>query len=90
MSSGPLWRIIVTARAEKDLKRLPLSDQARVRAAIDILAQSTRGGDRKKLKGMHDEWRLRVGRWRIRFTVDRYARAITLLHVLSRGGAYRE
>jgi mRNA-degrading endonuclease RelE of RelBE toxin-antitoxin system len=36
------------------------------------------------------EWRLRVGDWRVRFDRDDEAQAIVVLRVLPRGRAYRE
>jgi mRNA interferase RelE/StbE len=37
-----------------------------------------------------EEWRLRVGDWRVRFDRDDEARVIVVLRVLPRGRAYRE
>jgi mRNA interferase RelE/StbE len=58
--------------------------------AIDRLAAGPRYGDVRKLQGKENEWRLRVGGWRVRFRPDFRARVIFVLHVLARGGAYRE
>lgn len=90
MSDIRVWRIAVSTRAEKELLQLPRKDQGRVRAAIDRLGAGFPGGDVKKLKGRENEWRLRVGDWRIRFRPDFDERVILILHVLARGAAYRE
>jgi mRNA interferase RelE/StbE len=42
-----------------------------------------------KLKGADEEWRLRVGDWRVRFTRDS-AGLVNVLRVLPRGRAYRD
>ena len=36
------------------------------------------------------QWRLRVGDWRVRFRFNYATRTIEVLHVLSRGPAYRD
>jgi mRNA-degrading endonuclease RelE of RelBE toxin-antitoxin system len=46
-------------------------------------------GDVRKLKGAEDRWRLRVGAWRVIFTVAREGHALLILRVLPRGKAYR-
>ena len=82
------WRLQLTPRAEKDLKRLPSRDQARLREALDELVADPHHGDLKKLRGELDEWRLRVGDWRVRFRPDFEARVLVILRVLPRGTAY--
>jgi mRNA-degrading endonuclease RelE of RelBE toxin-antitoxin system len=39
---------------------------------------------------VEDEWRLRVGDWRVRFTRERDTGVIQVLRVLPRGRAYRD
>ncbi|MBM3747428.1 MAG: type II toxin-antitoxin system RelE/ParE family toxin [Acidobacteria bacterium] len=88
MIDGSLWRVVVTGRAEGELKRLTPKDQGRIRSAIDTLATGP-GGDLRKLRGREAEWRLRVGDWRVRFRIDFTARVVVVLRVLPRGSAYR-
>jgi mRNA interferase RelE/StbE len=47
-------------------------------------------GDIRKLQGSDNEWRLRVGEWRVRFAPDNDRREIVILRVLPRGRAYRD
>src|SRR5687768_7509060 len=80
----------ITERAERDLKQLPARDQARVRAALDGLTTRPPTGDIRKLQGVQDEWRLRVGDWRVRFRLSVDGRSVDVLRVLPRGRAYRD
>ena len=84
------WRIVVTSRAERDLKGLSARDQGRIRASIDSLTKFPTRGDLSKLQGRDNEWRLRVGGWRVRFELDRADRIIVVLRILPRGRAYRQ
>jgi mRNA interferase RelE/StbE len=89
VSEGQAWSLVITPRAEKDLKRLTPHDQARIRSAIDSLTAGPGHGDLKRLQGSTDEWRLRVGDWRVRFHCDLAAHSVVILRVLPRGQAYR-
>ena len=84
------WRVIITPRAERELKGLQSRDQARIREALDGLTDFPRQGDLRKLRGREEEWRLRVGDYRVRFTPDSRNRVISILRVLPRSQAYRE
>ncbi len=72
------------------MKRLDSDIQRRVHEAIIRLAETGRG-DVTKLKGTTDEYRLRVGDWRVRFTHSRAEKDATLVvfRVLHRREAYR-
>ena len=42
------------------------------------------------MRGKLNEWRLRVGDWRIRFGLDADTETVVILRVLPRGRAYRD
>lgn len=83
-------QIRITERAERDLKHLPVRDQGRVRAALDGLMRRPPTGDIRKLQGIEDEWRLRVGDWRVRFRLSHDGQWVDVLRILPRGRAYRD
>lgn len=84
-SLPPPWRTEIKADAIKALKRVPGDLRSRLIAAIDALPD----GDIKRLQGS-DEFRARMGDWRIRFSIDRSQRVITVLAVTPRGQAYKK
>lgn len=57
--------------------------------ALDKLTSAQPSGDVIKLTG-REEWRLRVGDWRVLFQRDSEDRVIRVLRVLPRGRAYRD
>ena len=81
------WRIVYAPRAQRDLRRLDRQVAKRVILAIDALAANDPRSDLRKLSGS-DEYRLRVGEWRVRLDRDPSQRQITILRVLPRGRAY--
>ena len=86
MSNGG-WAF--TARAGRDFKRLDRPVQRRVVDALDRLTDDPPAGDVVKLVNT-DEWRLRVGDWRVRFTRDGETGVVYVMRVLPRGRAYRD
>jgi len=80
---------VFTARARRDFRRLDPPIQGRITDALDRLVGDPPAGDVAKLVGTEEEWRLRVGNWRVRFTRES-AGTVYVLRVLPRGRAYRE
>ena len=83
------WQLIVTRPAEKDLDQLPATGRQAVRRALDRMVQDPSSVDLSKLAGHEDEWRLRVGRWRVRLMFDNASGTMYALRVLPRKEAYR-
>lgn len=81
------WRVEVEQRTKKDLARLDMPVRRRIIKAIRALAEDPRGGTLRKLSG-REEYRLRVGDWRVLLTLDDKTRTIQVLRVLPRGRAY--
>jgi mRNA interferase RelE/StbE len=81
------WRVLYTSRARRDLRRLDRQVAKRMILAIERLADDDPRSDIRKLSGA-DEYRLRVGGWRVRFKRDEAKLEIAVLRVLPRGRAY--
>ena len=80
---------VFSARAGRDFKRLDPPIQRRIVSALDRLTSDPPAGDVVKL-AKTDEWRLRVGDWRVRFGRDTETGVVNVLRVLPRGRAYRD
>jgi mRNA interferase RelE/StbE len=76
---------VVTATARKSLQRLSRPDRERIVRAIDALP----AGDVRPMVGIPDEWRLRVGDWRVRYRRDDVVHLLTILVVAPRGDVYK-
>jgi mRNA interferase RelE/StbE len=76
--------VVLTASAQRDLRRLDRPVATRILDALARLAD-TGQGDVTRLQGTYDEWRLRLGDWRIRFSYDHPARTLEVLRILPRG-----
>ncbi len=83
-----MFRLEITRRAEKELRRLPPPLQARLARAIDSLSEAPRPPGSKKLRGM-DAYSLRVGEYRIIYLVDDAQQLLVLLRIKHRRDVYR-
>lgn len=86
MTAG--WRVEFTPKARRELRRTDPPVERRIVAALERLTAESPVGDLVKLTG-REEWRLRVGDWRVRVFLDHATRAVVVLRVLPRGRAYR-
>jgi mRNA interferase RelE/StbE len=80
---------VFTGRARRDFQRLDPPVRRRIIDALDRLTGEAPAGDVVKLTGAAEEWRLRVGDWRVRFQRDSSG-VVEVLRVLPRGRAYRD
>ena len=78
-----MYRIIIKKKAKKFIDGLPANE--RRRAAIEQLPN---GEDIKKLKGHDKLLRLRVGNYRIIYTVDNGELIVYVIDVGNRGQIY--
>lgn len=80
-----MYKIILKKRAKKFIDKLPKNEQLRIVKAIEALPN---GEDIKKLKGHEKLFRLRVGDYRIIYTIDNGELFIYVIDVGNRGEIY--
>jgi mRNA interferase RelE/StbE len=61
---------------------------APIKAAIEALADDPRPPGCRKLAGRKDEWRIRVGDWRVIYRVEDGRLVVVVVAVGVRGGVY--
>lgn len=83
-----IWELRWCRRGRSELKRLDRVIRRRVATAILRFAQ-TGVGDISKLRARPDEWRLRIGEWRVILRLDYREWTMTVLRVQHRSDAYR-
>ncbi len=85
----PRYEVRISQTAEKQLRRLPPADQERVAAKASALATDPRPAGTRKLRGYEDVWRVRVGPYRILYSVDDAEVIVIVLKVGHRSRVYR-
>jgi len=73
----------------RDLQNLPPNLRERVESAFDALAENPRPPGCKKLVGFEDEWRVRIGEYRVLYVIDDKNHRVTIARVAHRREAYR-
>ena len=78
------WTVTVAKPAQKQTARFPAKDQAKIGAAVRLMADGPFAGDVLKLEGEDIIWRRRVGSYRIFFAVDNAARTVAISAIIRR------
>ena len=82
------YRVSLTASAEKELHRLHAQMVARIVPQLEGLASAPRPPGCKKLRGGDNEWRVRVGDYRIVYEIDDKARTVDVTRIAHRREVY--
>jgi mRNA interferase RelE/StbE len=83
------YEVEVSRTAEKQLRRLAPKDQARVVRAVRSLADDPLPRGTRKLAGYDDVFRIRVGLFRILYSISSRKLVIIILKVGHRRDIYR-
>lgn len=83
------YRVEVSATAEKQLKKLGRDDRLRVLRAAQALARDPLPSGCRRLQGHDDVYRIRVGLYRVLYSIDGKRIIITVLMIGHRGDVYR-
>ena len=89
MSDAPQWNVILTRQAEKALQRLPSTLLKRISHALTVLAENPTPPGCKKLVNRPDLYRVRVGDWRIVYTLHAQRLVVMVIRIAPRGKVYR-
>lgn len=83
-----LYDVWVEPAAQRDIRRLDRQVRDRVGPHITSLDEDPTPVGCVKLSGTRDEFRLRVGGWRVLYTVDHSLRVVRIKRVVHRSKAY--
>ncbi len=83
------YRVLILPRARRQIESLPLQIRKRVGKAIDSLEKNPRPEGAKKLKGFEELYRLRVGDYRIIYTVEDNELLVIVVNTGHRKDIYR-
>jgi mRNA interferase RelE/StbE len=84
-----VYEVYLERAAENDLKRLPTATFQRIIPHIKALAENPRPSSCRKLTGSKNDWRIRVGDYRILYEIDEKAKAVKIMRVRHRREVYR-
>lgn len=84
-----MYRIQFKSSAAQQLDRLDGAVRVRVDRKVDELAENPRPAGAKKLKGSSELWRVRVGDYRVIYSIHDDVLLILVVKIGHRGDVYR-
>ena len=84
----PEYRVAFKSSAEKEFFRLPDDTAARILPRIKAFATDPRPHGTKKLRGGANEWRIRVGDYRVIYTIDDEVKHVKVTRIAHRREVY--
>jgi len=82
------YSLDIKQSAQKELDALDYALFSRIDLKILALAETPRPAGCKKLKGYKDQWRMRVGDWRVLYIIDDVAKLVTVTRIAHRREVY--
>ena len=84
-----MYELLLERQAERDLKKLPAEIFHRVIHELKGLAQIPRPPGCRKLTGFEDNYRIRVGDYRVLYEIDDKSCQLRILKIGHRKDVYR-
>ena len=84
----PQYTVRFKASADKAMRKLPHQIQERIALAVKALREDPRPRGCKKLKGADDLWRIRVGEYRVVYTIRDDELLVLVVRVAHRKDVY--
>ena len=82
------YSVVIKSSAQKELDALDDAVFRRIDRKILALAENPRPAGCKKLKGYKDQWRIRIGDWRVVYFIDDSVRRVSVSRVAHRREVY--
>jgi len=84
-----MYQVLLERAAEKDLKQLSAKLHDRILTAVQALSQNPRPAGCRKLTGADNDWRIRVGAYRVIYQIADAIRVVRVNRVRHRREVYR-
>ena len=85
-----MYTLVIPRPVEKQLDRIPRQYRSRILAELQQLQENPRKRGTIKLAGYVDEYRIRIGSYRVRYSIDDDTQTVIALHCLHRKDIYRK
>ena len=82
------YSVEVKPSARKELEALPDPILARVIRKLESLTEVPRPAGCKKLKGCKDQWRIRIGDWRVAYIINETVKLVSIVRMAHRHRVY--
>jgi len=84
-----IYRVVIRKQALKELEELTVKTNQQITKSIDTLSVNPRPIGCKKLKGEKEEmWRIRVGNYRVLYTIEDKIKVVEIRKIGNRKDIY--
>jgi mRNA interferase RelE/StbE len=83
------YNVVLSSSAEKELKKLPSQLVARIFLRLENLTSNPRPPGCRMLQGGDREWRIRVGDYRVVYTIDDPKLLVDVTRIRHRSEVYQ-
>lgn len=84
-----MYEVFLERRAERDLKKLSAEAYYRIIPYLKGLCENPKPSGCRKIVGSKNDWRIRVGEYRIIYEVDDRGKEVRVMRIKHRKEAYR-
>lgn len=82
------YSVVIKSSAQRELDALDDAVFSRIDRRILALAENPRPAGYRKLKGYKNQWRIRIGDWRVVYFIDDSAERVSIARVAHRREVY--
>lgn len=83
-----MYTVLIEKHAEKDLESLPKDICQRIIRELISLKNKPRPHNCRKLTGSKNDWRIRIGTYRVLYEIDDHSRIVRIYRIKHRKEAY--
>ncbi len=83
------YHLVIAPAARKELTRLPKKIAERIVAAIEALTENPRPPGSLKLEGEKNRYRIRIGDYRVVYSIEDDVLTVLIIRIRHRKDAYR-
>lgn len=83
------YEVVLRPAAQRDLRKISEPSYGRIIAELNSLKEQPRPPGVRKLVGQDNEWRVRVGDYRILYEIDDFNRIVRIFRIAHRREVYR-
>ena len=84
-----MYKVYLERTAEKDLKKLSAESFHRLIPHIKALAQNPRPAGCRKISGSKNDWRIRIGAYRVIYEIEEKIKVVRVMRIKHRREVYR-
>jgi len=85
-----VYEVLLERRAQRDIKKLPTEVFQRIIPHIKALAEDPKPPGCRKIAGSKNDWRIRIGEYRVIYEIDEHAEAVKVMRIRHRKEVYRK